>query len=162
MRIRFRDISRGFNSESGLSDILQVVYRRSQDTRLTRRIRRGKGGNLPPPAGVSPDRPWDGIVGHPDASPSPSLRGRTARLPGVPMPIVLDPDAAAVYQAFLKANRPPYEALTPAEARTDYARAGVATNPEPPELARVDALAILAPHGNIAARLYVPKRVAQA
>ncbi len=75
------------------------------------------------------------------------------------MPIVLDPDAAAVYQAFLKADRPPYEALTPAEARTDYARAGVATNPEPPELARVDALAIPASHGNIAARLYVPKEL---
>ena len=75
------------------------------------------------------------------------------------MPIVLDPDAAAVYQAFLKADRAPYETLTAAEARADYARSGIATNPEPPELARVDALAIPALHGNIAARVYEPKQL---
>ena len=36
------------------------------------------------------------------------------------MPVVLDPDAAAVYQAFLDANRPPYETLTAPEARERY------------------------------------------
>ncbi|MGV7217989.1 alpha/beta hydrolase [Bradyrhizobium sp. UFLA05-112] len=75
------------------------------------------------------------------------------------MPIVLDSDAAAVYQAFLQAARPPYETLTASEARADYSRAGFATNPEPPELARVEALAIPAPHGTIPARLYVPMRL---
>ncbi|TPQ41173.1 acetyl hydrolase [Bradyrhizobium guangdongense] len=75
------------------------------------------------------------------------------------MPVVLDPDAAAVYQAFLKADRPPYETLTAAEARADYARSGVATNPEPPELARVEALAISASQGDIPARIYVPKQL---
>ncbi|MCP3466284.1 alpha/beta hydrolase [Bradyrhizobium sp. CCGUVB23] len=77
------------------------------------------------------------------------------------MPVVLDPDAAAVYKAFLDADRPPYEALTAAEARADYSQARFATNPEPPELARVEALAIPAPHGTIPARLYVPMKLRQ-
>ena len=50
------------------------------------------------------------------------------------MPVVLDPDAAAVYKAFLEAARPPYETLTPQQARADYLAARPATNPEPPEL----------------------------
>ena len=33
------------------------------------------------------------------------------------MPVVLDPDAAAVFKAFREAGRPPYETLTPTEAR---------------------------------------------
>ncbi|MBW7963843.1 alpha/beta hydrolase [Bradyrhizobium sp. BR 10261] len=74
------------------------------------------------------------------------------------MPIVLDPDAAAVYRAFQEAGRPPYETLTPAEARDDYLRARFATNPEPPELARVAPTSIPAPHGAIPARIYVPKQ----
>ena len=74
------------------------------------------------------------------------------------MPVVLDPDAAAVYRAFQEAGRPPYETLPPAEARDDYLRARFATNPEPPELARVAPLSIPAPHGAIPARIYVPKQ----
>ena len=50
------------------------------------------------------------------------------------MPVVLDPDAAAVYKAFQEAGRPPYETVTPAEARELYLAGRVATNPEPPEL----------------------------
>ncbi|MCJ9707256.1 alpha/beta hydrolase, partial [Bradyrhizobium sp. SHOUNA76] len=57
------------------------------------------------------------------------------------MPVVLDPDAAAVYRAFQDAGRPAYETLTAAEARAYYAQARFATNPEPPELARVAELA---------------------
>ena len=63
------------------------------------------------------------------------------------MPVVLDPDAAAVYKAFQDAGRPAYETLTAPEARAYYGQARFATNPEPPELARVAALAIPAPHG---------------
>lgn len=33
------------------------------------------------------------------------------------MPVVLDPDAAAVLNVFRDAGRPPYETLTPPEAR---------------------------------------------
>jgi acetyl esterase len=73
------------------------------------------------------------------------------------MPVVLDPDAAAVYKAFQEAGRPAYETLTAPEARAYYAQARFATNPQPPDLARVTPLSIPAPHGAIPARLYVPK-----
>ena len=72
------------------------------------------------------------------------------------MPVVLDPDAAAVYRAFREAGRPPYETLTPAEARGYYLAARAVTNPEPPELARVEPLSIPSPHGAIPARVYTP------
>ncbi len=75
------------------------------------------------------------------------------------MPVVLDPDAAAVYQAFQEAGRPPYETLTPAEARAYYLAGRPVTNPEPPELAEVKDFQIPAPHGAIPARLYRPKLV---
>ncbi|UPK39926.1 alpha/beta hydrolase [Bradyrhizobium sp. 186] len=75
------------------------------------------------------------------------------------MPVVLDPDAAAVYKAFQEAGRPAYETLTAAEARDYYSQARFATNPEPPELARIAPLSIPAPHGAIPARLYVPKEL---
>jgi len=75
------------------------------------------------------------------------------------MPVVLDPDAAAVYKAFLEANRPPYENGTPAQAREMYLAARFATNPEPPELESARALSIPAPHGSIPARIYAPKRL---
>jgi acetyl esterase len=73
------------------------------------------------------------------------------------MPVVLDPDAAAVYQAFQEAGRPPYETLTPAEARAYYLAGRPVTNPEPPERAEVQDIQIRAPHGAIPARLYRPK-----
>jgi acetyl esterase len=72
------------------------------------------------------------------------------------MPVVLDPDAAAVYQAFLEAGRPPYENGTPAEARELYLKGRVVSNPEPPELESVKPLSIPAPHGAIPARIYTP------
>ncbi|OKO77263.1 acetyl hydrolase [Bradyrhizobium sp. NAS80.1] len=73
------------------------------------------------------------------------------------MPVVLDPDAAAVYKVVQEAGRPAYETLTAPEARAYYAQARFATNPEAPELARVAPLSIPAPHGVIPARIYVPK-----
>jgi acetyl esterase len=75
------------------------------------------------------------------------------------MPVVLDPDAAAVYKAFLDAGRPPYETLTPPQARADYLAARPATNPEPPELQSVAPLSIPAPHGAIPARVYRPMKL---
>jgi acetyl esterase len=75
------------------------------------------------------------------------------------MPVVLDPDAAAVYQAFQEAGRPAYETLTAAEARDYYSQARFATNPDAPELARVAPLSIPAPHREIPARLYVPNEL---
>jgi acetyl esterase len=73
------------------------------------------------------------------------------------MPVVLDPDAAAVYKAFQEAGRPPYETVTPAEARELYLKGSAVSRPEPPELESVKRLSIPAPHGTIPARLYTPK-----
>jgi acetyl esterase len=78
------------------------------------------------------------------------------------MPVTLDPDAAAVFKAFQEAGRPPYETLTPAEARASYLAARPVTHPEPPELKEVKPLSIAAPHGAIPARLYKPKTLRQA
>src|SRR5246127_3899050 len=73
------------------------------------------------------------------------------------MPVVLDPDAAAVYKAFQEAGRPAYETLTPAEAREFYNQARFVMNPEAPELEEAKDISIPAPHGGIPARLYTPK-----
>lgn len=77
------------------------------------------------------------------------------------MPVVLDPDAAAVYQAFLKSGRPPYDTVSPREARELYLQGRINTNPEPPELKSVAPLAIPAPHGAIPARVYTPLTLRQ-
>jgi acetyl esterase len=78
------------------------------------------------------------------------------------MPVTLDPDAASVFKAFQEAGRPPYETLSPAEARELYLKARFVTNPEPPELKSIEPLAIPAPHGSIPARLYTPQVLREA
>src|SRR6202035_2946574 len=78
------------------------------------------------------------------------------------MPVTLDPDAAAVFKAFQEAGRPPYETVSPAEARELYLKGRVVTNPEPPELESVQPLAIPSPAGTIPARIYTPKNLRQA
>src|SRR5258708_9749771 len=75
------------------------------------------------------------------------------------MPVTLDPDAAAVFKAFQEAGRPPYETVSPAEARELYLKGRVVTNPEPPELKSVQPLAIPSPTGPIPARIYTPIRL---
>src|SRR5450756_232911 len=75
------------------------------------------------------------------------------------MPVTLDPDAAAVFKAFQEAGRPPYETVSPAEARELYLKGRVVTNPEPPELKSVQPLAIPSPAGSIPARVYTPVRL---
>jgi acetyl esterase len=75
------------------------------------------------------------------------------------MPVVLDPDAAAVYKAFQEAGRPPYETLTAPEAREFYMAARLVSNPDPPELQSVEPLSIPAPHGAIPARIYTPRKL---
>jgi acetyl esterase len=77
------------------------------------------------------------------------------------MPVILDPDAAAVFKAFQEAGRPAYETLSPAEAREFYLAGRVVTNPEPPELKSVAPLAIPSPTGLIPARVYTPNKLRQ-
>jgi acetyl esterase len=74
------------------------------------------------------------------------------------MPVTLDPDAATVYRIFQESGRPPYETVTPQEARELYMKGCQAASPEPPELASIAPLEIPAPHGAIPARLYMPKQ----
>ncbi|WP_029582918.1 alpha/beta hydrolase [Bradyrhizobium sp. URHD0069] len=78
------------------------------------------------------------------------------------MPVTLDPDAAAVFKAFQEAGRPPYETVSPAEARELYLKGRVVTNPEPPEMKSVQPLTIPAPHGSIPARVYTPNKLREA
>ena len=75
------------------------------------------------------------------------------------MPVTLDPDAAAVFKAFQEAGRPPYETVSPAEARELYLKGRVVTNPEPPELKSAQPIEIPSPAGSIAARVYTPTRL---
>ncbi|HLG85313.1 MAG TPA: alpha/beta hydrolase [Bradyrhizobium sp.] len=72
------------------------------------------------------------------------------------MPITLDADAATVYKIFQESGRPPYETVTPQEARELYLKGCLAASPTPPELAGVVPLDIPAPHGRIPARVYTP------
>jgi len=78
------------------------------------------------------------------------------------MPVTLDPDAAAVYKAFQDAGRPPYESVSPAEAREFYLQARFASNPEPPELKSIEPLVIPSPAGSIPARIYTPAKLSKA
>jgi acetyl esterase len=78
------------------------------------------------------------------------------------MPVTLDPDAAAVFRAFQEAGRPPYETVSPAEARELYLKGRVATNPEPPEMQSVQPLTIPSPAGPIPARIYTPIKLRKA
>ncbi|OQW54096.1 MAG: acetyl hydrolase [Proteobacteria bacterium SG_bin9] len=75
------------------------------------------------------------------------------------MPVVLDPDAAFVLNAFREAGRPPYETLTPKEAREFYLAGRVVSHPEPPELASVQNTTIPGPGGAIPVRTYTPKQL---
>jgi acetyl esterase len=77
----------------------------------------------------------------------------------ITMPVVLDPDAAAVYKAFQEAGRPPYESVEPPKAREMYLAGRAVSNPEPPELESAKPLSIPAPHGAIPARIYKPKQL---
>jgi len=78
------------------------------------------------------------------------------------MPVTLDPDAAAVFRAFQEAGRPPYETVSPAEARELYLKGRLVTNPEPPELQSVRPLTIPSPAGPIPARVYTPIKLRKA
>ncbi len=77
------------------------------------------------------------------------------------MPVTLDPDAAAVLAAFRAAGRPPYETLTPAQAREMYLAARPVSQPEPPEIASAESLIFPGPAGDILARLYRPLTLRQ-
>jgi acetyl esterase len=77
------------------------------------------------------------------------------------MPIVLDPSAAFVMEAFKAANRPKLETLSPPEAREASAAGRAVTHPDPPELASVENITVPTPDGPIPVRVYKPKTLAK-
>jgi acetyl esterase len=75
------------------------------------------------------------------------------------MPVTLDADAAEVLKAFRESGRPPYETVTPAEARELYLKGCIAARPTPPDIASVQNLSALGPEGPIPLRLYTPLKL---
>ena len=66
----------------------------------------------------------------------------------------LDPDAQRVLDLIRESGRPPYETLTPPEAREFYRAGRRVLQPDPPEVAEVRNLEAPVPHGPIRLRLY--------
>lgn len=77
------------------------------------------------------------------------------------MPVTLDADAAAVFQAFQDAGRPALESLTPDEGREQYRASREAVNPEPPPILSVSSIEIPGPAGPMPARVYRPLALRQ-
>jgi len=69
----------------------------------------------------------------------------------------LDPDAETLLAMIRAAGRPPFETLTPEEARRAFAAGRAAVQPEPQEVAEVRDLACPGPLGEIKLRAYRPR-----
>jgi len=67
---------------------------------------------------------------------------------------LLDPDCQRVLDLIREAGRPPYETLTPTEAREFYRAGRRILQPDPPEVAEVRNLKAPGPTGETALRLY--------
>ena len=67
---------------------------------------------------------------------------------------LLDPDCQRVLDLIREAGRPPYETLTPTEARELYRAGRRALQPEPPAVAEARNLKAPSPQGDIPLRLY--------
>jgi acetyl esterase len=72
----------------------------------------------------------------------------------------LDPDAETLLAMIRAAGRPPFETLTPEEARRAFAAGRAAVQPEPQEVAEVHDLACPGPLGEIKLRAYRPRGAA--
>ncbi len=68
----------------------------------------------------------------------------------------LDPDAQLVLDMIRAAGRPPFEALTPPEARQAYINSRKVLQPAAQPVAESRDTAVPGPHGNIPVRLYRP------
>jgi acetyl esterase len=72
----------------------------------------------------------------------------------------LDPDAETLLAMIRAAGRPPFETLTPEEARRAFAAGRAAVQPEPQEVAEVRDFACPGPLGEIKLRAYRPRGTA--
>jgi acetyl esterase len=68
----------------------------------------------------------------------------------------LDPDALVLLDMMRAAGRPPFEEMTPEEARAAYAASREALSPEPEQVAETREMAASGPHGDVPLRLYRP------
>ncbi|HET6183490.1 MAG TPA: alpha/beta hydrolase [Acetobacteraceae bacterium] len=68
----------------------------------------------------------------------------------------LDPDAVTLLEMMRAAGRPPFETLTPAEARAAYMASRKVLSPEPENVAEVRFLSAPGPHGEVPLCLYRP------
>lgn len=66
----------------------------------------------------------------------------------------LHPDAARVVEMIIASGRPPFETLTPAQAREVYSASRQVLQPDPPEVAETASLEARGPAGPIPLRLY--------
>jgi acetyl esterase len=73
----------------------------------------------------------------------------------------LHPDAQTVVDLIVSSGRPPFETLTPEEARTVYLNSRLVLQPEPPPVAEVVELVAEGPAGPIPLRLYRGKGAEQ-
>jgi acetyl esterase len=72
------------------------------------------------------------------------------------MPIVLEPAAAAVIEAFRAANRPKYETMSAPEAREASRLGRAVILPDPPDVESVEDISAPGPNGKIPLRVYKP------
>ena len=68
--------------------------------------------------------------------------------------MILDPDAQRVLEMIKAAGRPPFNTLTPDEARAFFAAGRTVLQPEPAEVAEVRQLEAPGPNGPVSLRLY--------
>ena len=71
--------------------------------------------------------------------------------------MAIDPDTQAVLDMIRLAGRPPFEMLTPAEARQAYSASRKLLQPAPEEIAESRDSTVPGPLGPIGIRLYRPK-----
>lgn len=69
---------------------------------------------------------------------------------------MLDPDAQTLISIWRASGRPPFEALTPAEARVAFMAGRNVTQPEPQDVAEVRDLSCPGPRGDVKLRAYRP------
>lgn len=73
------------------------------------------------------------------------------------MPVTLDPSASQIVALIREIGRPPIDTLPPVEARAAFLMGRAVTQPDPPDMASVQAMTCPGPAGPIPLRVYTPK-----
>ena len=71
--------------------------------------------------------------------------------------MTLDPEVAQLLETVRLAGAPPFDSLTPTQARDAYAKARIASTPIPKAVERAENIKIEGPNGSIPMRFYWPK-----